>query len=260
MLLGTGTVGGKKRVYDLFTSNKSNEEQIVFLKKEFNYFGVGTPNREYGFRGMMCNPGKGIEFKWNDENLIEQEELLTWKQVRMVIDTLIDEGRYLYMDKYIEKSQAYKEIYNNPILVNDVDTYSNVIVAHESSKQTEEIKEKLFYHYSEEHVIDGGIKTKFQNNLAAIKSLKIIEDENRLATQEEQIILSRYIGWGGMSVAFDKNNNTWINEYNLLKEILTEDEYNSARESTLSAFYTPPNIVEGIYTALITLDSEVEIY
>lgn len=250
MLLGTGTVGGKKRVYDFFSSNKSNEEQIAFLKKEFNYFGIGTPNREYGFRGMMCNPGKGIEFKWNDENLIEQEELLTWKQVRMVIDTLIDEGRYLYMDKYIEKSQAYKEIYNNPILVNDVDTYSNVIVAQESSKQTEEIKEKLFYHYSEEHVIDGGLKTKFQNNLAAIKTLKIIEDGNRLATQEEQIVLSRYVGWGGMSVAFDRNNGAWLNEYNQLNEALTEDEYNSARESTLSAFYTPPNIIEGVYTAL----------
>lgn len=110
---------------------------------------------------------------------------------------------------------------------------------------------RINYSYDESHnLYAGGIKTKFQNNLAAIKLLKDIEKENRQATVEEQIILAKYVGWGGMAGAFDERSSTWAKEYVQLKELLSEEEYTSARASTNTAFYTEPEIIKGIYQAL----------
>jgi len=96
----------------------------------------------------------------------------------------------------------------------------------------------------------GGLKTKFKNNIEAIKILKVIESEHRLATAEEQKILVKYVGWGGMSQVFDKNSVSWSREYEKLKSILTPDEYSSARASTPNAHYTSPCIIQAIYNAL----------
>ncbi len=78
----------------------------------------------------------------------------------------------------------------------------------------------------------------------------MIEKENRPATPEEQVILSRYVGWGGLSAAFDSKNEQWSAEYSELKNLLTDEEYNAARASVLDSFYTPPFIIESIYSAL----------
>ena len=96
----------------------------------------------------------------------------------------------------------------------------------------------------------GTPKEKYQNNINAIKILKRCEDENRFATKEEQNILSKYVGWGGLSQAFDENNIQWNNEYKELKSLLTEEEYKNAMESTLTAFYTPPIVIRAMYKAL----------
>ena len=96
----------------------------------------------------------------------------------------------------------------------------------------------------------GTPKEKYQNNINAIKTLKICEEENRFATKEEQNILSKYVGWGGLSQAFDENNIQWNNEYKELKSLLTEEEYKNAMESTLTAFYTPPIVIRAMYKAL----------
>ena len=96
----------------------------------------------------------------------------------------------------------------------------------------------------------GTPKEKYQNNINAIKILKRCEEENRFATKEEQNILSRYVGWGGLSQAFDENNIQWNNEYKELKSLLTEEEYKNAMESTLTAFYTPPIVIRAMYKAL----------
>lgn len=101
-----------------------------------------------------------------------------------------------------------------------------------------------------ENDISGGAKTKFRHNVDAFKTLRNIEAENRPATSEEQNILAQYVGWGGLAPAFDKENSAWANEYAELKELLSESEYSSARASTLDAFYTPPAIIESIYTGL----------
>ena len=106
------------------------------------------------------------------------------------------------------------------------------------------------FHITDDHLGAGGLKTKFRNNIEAIKTLQLIEQENRYATPEEQEVLSRYIGWGGMPQAFDSENSGWSKEYAELKGLLSVREYSAAQSSTLSSFYTSPTVIKGIYTAL----------
>ena len=96
----------------------------------------------------------------------------------------------------------------------------------------------------------GGQKTKYQNNVAAIRTLKQIETEGRLATSEEQEALSRYVGWGSMAQAFDPDNEKWSKEYVELKELLTPKEYESARSTVLNAHYTNPTVIKAMYQAV----------
>ena len=96
----------------------------------------------------------------------------------------------------------------------------------------------------------GTAKEKYRNNVEAIKVLKLCEEQNRYATPEEQIILSKYVGWGGLKSAFEDKNDSWASEYAELKELLTEDEYKDARASSVTAYYTPPVVIRNIYKAL----------
>lgn len=109
------------------------------------------------------------------------------------------------------------------------------------------------YRITDEHLGEGGEKTKFKGNLAAIETLKQIEAEDRLATPEEQEVLSRYVGWGGLPQAFDEGNASWANEYVQLRAALTEEEYSAARASTLNAHYTSPTVIRAIYKAMENL-------
>ena len=97
---------------------------------------------------------------------------------------------------------------------------------------------------------EGSPREKFNNNVEAIRVLKKCEEENRFATPQEQGILSKYVGWGGLPQAFDEKDSSWSNEYSILKNLLDEKEYSQARESTLTAFYTPPVVIRSIYKAL----------
>ncbi len=97
---------------------------------------------------------------------------------------------------------------------------------------------------------EGTPKERFNHNIEAIKVLKKCENEDRFATNEEQEILSKYVGWGGLPQAFDENDTSWSNEYSILKNLLDENEYKQARESTLTAFYTPPVVIRAMYEAL----------
>lgn len=96
----------------------------------------------------------------------------------------------------------------------------------------------------------GGAKEKFRNNMSAIRLLHDLQIENRLATPEEQETLAKYVGWGGLSMAFDSNNAAWVDEYKELKSALSDEEYHAAMESTLTAFYTPPIVIKAMYEAL----------
>lgn|GEM_PF-794095 len=110
--------------------------------------------------------------------------------------------------------------------------------------------ERINYHYSDLQEFAGGQKTHYKANVQAIKLLKTIEKEQRQATSEEQSVLVKYVGWGGIPQAFDKKNENWSDEFKELKELLTEEEYSAARASTLTAFYTPPAVINAVHTAL----------
>ena len=106
------------------------------------------------------------------------------------------------------------------------------------------------FHITDEHLGEGGAKTKYRRNVEAIHTLQQIEADGRYATQEEQQILSRYVGWGGLADAFDSRKDNWASEYQELRNLLSEEEYASARASTLNAHYTSPAVIGAIYEAV----------
>lgn len=110
--------------------------------------------------------------------------------------------------------------------------------------------ERHNFRITDDHLGEGGAKTKFKNNVAAIRTLKEIEFDNRLATPEEQEILSRYVGWGGLPQAFDENNEQWADEFAELYGLLSPEEYEAAKATTLNAHYTSPTVIKAIYQAV----------
>lgn len=106
------------------------------------------------------------------------------------------------------------------------------------------------FHITDEHLGEGGAKTKYRRNVEAIRTLQQIEADGRYATQEEQQILSRYVGWGGLADAFDSRKDNWASEYQELRNLLSEEEYASVRASTLNAHYTSPAVIGAIYEAV----------
>lgn len=112
------------------------------------------------------------------------------------------------------------------------------------------ISDRNQFKITNDNLGEGSPREKFNNNVEAIRVLKKCEEENRFATPQEQEILSKYVGWGGLPQAFDEKDFSWSNEYNILKNLLDEKEYSQARESTLTAFYTPPVVIRSMYKAL----------
>ena len=132
-------------------------------------------------------------------------------------------------------------------------TFPNVKAAEEASY--EEYKANLRrtaenFRITDDHLGEGGPKAKFQANVEAIKLLKYLEETTEQATPEQQKILSRYVGWGGLADAFDPDKESWSKEYAQLKELLTPEEYAAARGSTLNAHYTSPTVIKAIYEAV----------
>ena len=106
------------------------------------------------------------------------------------------------------------------------------------------------FHITDDHLGEGGPKAKYQANVAAIKLLKYLEETTGQATPEQQEVLSRYVGWGGLADAFDSDKSAWAAEFSELKELLTPEEYTAARASTLNAHYTSPTVIRAIYEAV----------
>ena len=126
----------------------------------------------------------------------------------------------------------------------------------EEETEPKDIKEQIIeqeshnFHITDDDLGSGGPKAKFKANIEAIRLLKELEQEQRLATPEEQEVLSRYVGWGGIPQAFEERNSAWAEEYMQLKGVLTPEEYSAARASTLNAFYTSPTVIKAMYEAL----------
>lgn len=157
---------------------------------------------------------------------------------------------------YLESEQIYKDETKIGVYFYDYDKDHNIIytnnpsISQEQQDETPLPQEKINYQIIDDHLGAGTPKERYRNNIAAIRLLFSLEEEGRLATKEEQDILAKYVGWGGLSEAFDESKSNWSNEYHELKSLLNEEEYNAARESTLTAFYTPPVVIESIYSII----------
>lgn len=143
-------------------------------------------------------------------------------------------------EKEIVESEALATKPNNFVKIDDEGSFNNG-----SSSEN--------FVITDEHLGVGGPKQKFNRNVTAIQLLKKIEEENRNITKDEQQVLSEYVGWGGIPEAFDKNNSSWSQEYEQLKNLLTEEEYQNAIGSVLNAHYTQPVVINAMYTALSEL-------
>ena len=129
-------------------------------------------------------------------------------------------------------------------------------VEHADTAQKTIRPELINFRITDEHLGEGGPKQKFRANMEAVKLLHELELENRLATPQEQEILSRYVGWGGLSQAFEEGNNQWAGEFTELYSELSPEEYRAARASTLNAFYTSPVVIHAMYEALSNMGLE----
>ena len=173
---------------------------------------------------------------------LEQHTRLTPEDERLLAEIMSLEGEW-FVHTEEEKEVSHDTAEQPP----DV---SGAFWEEEKTIEPEQEPEYGNFHITDDSLGAGTLKEKFRMNVLAIEMLQKVERENRRAAPKEQEVLSRYVGWGGLSAAFDENKKGWEQEYRQLKELLGDGEYESARASVLSAYYTQPVIIRGIYQAL----------
>ena len=280
---GSGFEHGSFRIYDFYHQEHTLKEAADFLKNEYGT--GGTSHALAGSdRSFKDYDAKGIKLRKGSIMTPDAEVLLSWNVVAKRIEKLMKEDRYLsaedkvkyaqYKQKQEEKAlqQAKEELGTvddeTEIVSEEMETLSekdispleeSVPVSENDILQETESQSPIQNQSdisAENYVISdmelgvGTAKEKFQRNVEAIRTLETIELEKRPATNEEQEVLSKYVGWGGLADAFDETKSAWVKEYAELKDLLSEEEYLSARESTLNAHYTSPVIIRGIYRTL----------
>ena len=247
---GSGFVHGSFRIYDFYHQDHTLKETADFLKNEY-----GTGGSSHALAGSdhsyKDHDAKGIKLSKGSIFTPDVEVLLSWQVVAKRIGKLIKEDRYLTpaaKEKYIQYKQEQKE----KALQQAKEELDEVIGEPEVLLENNALEDISAENYviSDMELGVGTAKEKFQRNVEAIRTLETIESEKRPATNEEQEVLSKYVGWGGLADAFDETKSAWAKEYAELKTLLSEEEYISARESTLNAHYTSPVIIQGIYRTL----------
>lgn len=232
---------------DILSDNtKSFDEKMQMLKEKcneyYNDFGGFNPTDGY------------VSISDEDINITLYEDdsvhTIVWTEFsRLFIDYAIKEKEKQQKEKTeINEENNGTNVLNDNIEPNFIRTRNKIqdFVLHPEVS----INDRNNYKITDNDLGIGTVKEKFARNIEAIKVLKKCEQENRYATLEEQEILSKYVGWGGLQQAFKENENGWIDEYNTLKELLNEEEYKNARASTLTAFYTPPIVINAMYEIL----------
>ena len=247
---GSGFVHGSFRIYDFYHQDHTLKETADFLKNEY-----GTGGSSHALAGSdhsyKDHDAKGIKLSKGSIFTPDVEVLLSWQVVAKRIGKLIKEDRYLTpaaKEKYIQYKQEQKE----KALQQAKEELDEVIGEPEVLLENNALEDISAENYviSDMELGVGTAKEKFQRNVEAICTLETIESEKRPATNEEQEVLSKYVGWGGLADAFDETKSAWAKEYAELKTLLSEEEYISARESTLNAHYTSPVIIQEIYRTL----------
>lgn len=208
--------GGAEGIVSFLAEHDSQEERVRFIRERYGIGGMTVGERLY-----EGHSGKGMEIKLG--GLLEPED-----QVRLSWRAVAERLAQLYQREIWEAMQP--DEVEEPAL--------NV--------------EPVSYRIPEDqqNPASRGAKARFQGNLDAIRTLKAVEAEGRYATPEEQEVLAQYVGWGGLADAFEPNKDGWREEYRAIKDILTDVEYAAARASTLTAFYTPPVVIQAMYAAL----------
>ena len=209
---GSGFQDGKYRIYRQFQKYEDSKSNIAFLKKEYG-IGGGTHYYPDGTKGGDVSL-RDITFQNSTGFPINRVEKIG------------------YIRSLLEQAEAE--------LPSEEKTDAPAALS----------ADRHNFRITDDTLGVGGAKEKFRNNMTAINLLHELEIENRLATPEEQEILSRYVGWGGLSMAFDEHNAAWADEFKELYATLSPEEYNAAMESTLTAFYTPPVVIKAMYEAL----------
>ena len=285
LMRGTGFVGGKGRVCEIYQTEIDAGTRAKRIKAEYGQGGASWPLDGLGLHGYDTFHGSGLRIQWRDEEG-EVEGYVSWKNVEKEIGVLILTGEYqperprideLAMDGLREDDEVidaeYREVdtqeekseIDDYAIPDEPDSYAvnreaaleapvpEVLppVEGERGKEKPQKQHKLNFHYNLWETEKGGAKTRYQWNIDAIRTLKQIEAENRLATPKEQTVLSKFVGWGGVSQAFDENNAGWTREYAELKELLSDEEYSAARATVNNAFYTSPQIATCINSALV---------
>ncbi len=242
MTKGSRFSDGKRRIWNYWQESHSSKEKADFLKNEY-----GTGGHSHALSGTSGSSeyydSTGLRYKKNGCEEIK----MSWIQAASRLDNLVHNDRYL-TDK--EKSEHYVNLE-----VNEKKEPVTEEVAADKAIDTKAVP-VTNYHITDNELGIGGAKAKFTDNINSIKTLKLIESENRQATLQEQKILAKYVGWGGLQNAFDSRIDSWSKEYTELKSLLTDDEYTAARASVLDAHYTPPVIISSIYDTLSNLGFE----
>lgn len=261
--LATVAVNAPKEIWERFAenglvSNEDSEQRLLFETDGNNWNRFIIPDT-YG----------------NKSNNIKADDVLTpeeYKTMLAVVQQVIPAGEkqietvpipYAKGDTvYLENGTPFliEEITDYHVTLRDPSLFYPVLRAEsresflqllERYPQTKSVQEKAEdYHITDTHLGEGSKREKYQRNIAAITALQTIERENRPAAKEEQETLSQYVGWGGLPEAFDESKDNWHGEYLQLKDLLSEDEYEMARASTLNAHYTSPTVIKAIYDAV----------
>ena len=278
------TAGGRNRIYEYFMEHHDTKEAADFLKNEY---GTGGPSP--GIIGAnqsdASRDAKGLRLSKGKIGNPDVTVLLKWNKVAERVRQLVRSDDYLSpeeMEKYEERQEAQRladleEAQQALNSENDLESPQEkpVYEVQEQEDTTESLEETVFneseaetespiqqieemvpagnFHITDDELGQGTPKEKFRANIMVIQLLKKCETENRNATPEEQEILSRYVGWGGLADAFDETKSAWETEYLELKTVLTPEEYAAARASTLNAHYTQPIVIESMYQVLENL-------
>ncbi len=244
IMRGSGFEGGKFRIAEFFQENNpSNQEFADFLKNEYGTGGHTADGNIFS----VDHDSKGIQFTLRSvDNGISKETFdFSWTEVAKLTADLIQHDKYITQDDIDRRIQRESKTEKSDIKL------ENISAPDEKSESKIKADEKTQnFTITDDNLGEGGAKTKFKNNLLAIQTLKQIESEDRTATSEEQEILSKYVGWGGLAQAFDSENAQWSKEFAQLSDALTPEEYEAARKSVLDSFFTSPAIIDGIYEAL----------
>ena len=188
------------------------------------------------------------------------DETVSAREINHLLDETKPKYAHYSKDSFEEQIEIGGIVLENQMQTESVEqSEDSIIPAWEKPKSQSQsyapypdmpMSDRHNYRITNDDLGTGGQKAKFKNNIEAIKTLQKIESENRLATPEEQDVLINYVGWGGLQQAFDPDNTSWTKEYTELKTLLSDEEYNSARATTLNAHYTSPVVIKAIYKAI----------